>query len=110
MWLATPHFRTKAPYEKIVAASSWIQYKATPTALVNEYNAAGIPARINEFTYRGAVAGQLSGHCIDLPFQFGTFEEWSDAPMMRNCDADTFDALSTDLIGGLTDFASTRLP
>ena len=103
-------FQDKSPYEKIVAASSWIQYKATPTALVNEYTAAGIPARIEEFTYRGAVEGQFSGHCMDLPFQFGTFEEWADAPMMRSCDADTFDALSTHLMSTLTAFASNQSP
>lgn len=103
-------FQQKSPYEKIVAASSWIQYKATPTALVNAYNVAGKPAQIDEFTYRGAVDGQLSGHCIDLPFQFGTFEEWADAPMMKSCNTDTFDALSTHLIGGLTAFASTQMP
>lgn len=108
--LSDASFQEKSPYEKIVAASSWIQYKATPTALVNAYNVAGKPAQIDEFTYRGAVDGQLSGHCIDLPFQFGTFEEWADAPMMRNCDTDTFDALSTHLMGGLTAFASTQMP
>ena len=101
-------FADKSPYEMVVAASSWIQYKATPTALVNEYKAMGIPAQIEEFTYRGAVDGQLSGHCIDLPFQFGTLEEWSDAPMMKGCDIDTFDALSCNLMGGLTAFASSN--
>ena len=108
--VSSASFEDKSPYEKIVAASSWIQYKAVPTALVNAYNAAGIPARIDEFRYRGAVDGQLSGHCIDLPFQFGTFEEWADAPMMKTCDTDTFDELSTRLIRGLTDFASIQLP
>lgn len=103
-------FQDQSPYEKIVAASSWIQYKATPTALVNAYKAAGLRAHMEEFTYRGAVEGQLSGHCIDLPFQFGTYEEWSDAPMMKNCDIDTFEAISSDLIGGLTAFASVELP
>lgn len=102
-------FQAKSPYEKVVAASSWIQYKAVPTALVNQYRTVGIPARIEEFTYRGAVEGQLSGHCLDLPFQFGTFEEWSDAPMMRDCNADTFDELSFELIGDLTAFASALL-
>ncbi|TWD48084.1 para-nitrobenzyl esterase [Arthrobacter sp. AG367] len=103
-------FQDKSPYEKVVAASSWIQYKATPTAMVNAYKAADLTAQIEEFTYKGAVEGQLSGHCIDLPFQFGTLEEWSDAPMLKDCGDDVFDALSHILIRSLTTFASSPTP
>ncbi len=108
--IGDPLWGQKSPYERILAVSSWIQYKSVPTSLVNEYKTVGIPAMIDEFAYRGAVEGQLSGHCLDLPFQFGTFDEWADAPMMRNCDVDTFDELSAHLIGGFTDFASSPLP
>lgn len=99
-------FHGRSPYEKIVAISSWLQYQGPARALAGQYAAEGIEVVGRDFGYRGAVDGQLSGHCLDLPFQFGTREEWADAPMLKACSDDEFDRISHNLIAELTAFAS----
>lgn len=94
------------PYEKLVAASSWIQFQRFPTELVTAYNEAGIPAALHVFTHRSALPGLLSGHCLDLPFQFGTRTAWADAPMLEGLGEEEFEDLSAPLVAELTAFTT----
>jgi para-nitrobenzyl esterase len=45
-----------------------------------------------------------SCHCIDLPFVFGTFTAWSDAPMLARGDAGQMAALSAVMRRGWIEF------
>jgi para-nitrobenzyl esterase len=103
--IGTSSFAEATSYEKVVTVSSWLQYQGPIRDLASAYSAAGRAVTTRTFTHRSPVEGQLSGHCLDLPFQFGTREEWADAPMLRGCSDDTFDALSHQLIRELVDFA-----
>jgi para-nitrobenzyl esterase len=94
------------PYERLVAASSWIQFQRFTNELASAYTAAGIPASLKVFSYRSPLPGLLSGHCLDLPFQFGTRAAWADAPMLRGVPDDLFDELSRGLISELASFAA----
>lgn len=104
--VGTSGFGAASPYEKILAVSSWVQYQGPVRDLADAYAANGRPVGTRTFTHRSQVDGQLSGHCLDLPFQFATREEWADAPMLQGCTDDDFDALSHQLISDLVDFAS----
>jgi len=67
------------------------------------------------FTEAGDLPNLHSGHCLDLPFQFGIRNAWDDAPMLRGFDADRFNMVSSRLTGRLVAFvkaaedASVRL-
>jgi len=95
-----------SPYEQLVAASSWIQFQRFPTELAEAYLANSIPASLHVFSHRSALPGLLSGHCLDLPFQFGNRRAWVDAPMLDGLDDDEFEELAADLISDLSQFAA----
>ncbi|MGM0931194.1 MAG: carboxylesterase family protein [Actinomycetota bacterium] len=95
-----------SPYEQLVAASSWIQFQRFPTELAEAYAANSIPASLHVFSHRSPLPGLLSGHCLDLPFQFGNRRAWADAPMLDGLDDDEFDKLAADLISELSEFAA----
>jgi para-nitrobenzyl esterase len=95
-----------SPYEQLVATSSWIQFQRFPTELAEAYSAAGVPASLQIFSHRSALPGLLSGHCLDLPFQFGTRRAWADAPMLDGLDDEEFEELAAALISELSEFAA----
>ena len=51
-----------------------------------------------------------SCHCIDLPFVFGTFDAWSDAPMLSGADAQQVTALSAAVRAAWIAFVRTGSP
>lgn len=95
-----------SPYRQLVAASSWRQFQRFPA----QYHAAlleqGHRSHLEIFAEESAMPGLHSGHCLDLPFQFGRRHAWDDAPMLQGCDADRFEAVSSRLIGGLVAFVT----
>ncbi|MGW6174126.1 carboxylesterase family protein [Arthrobacter sp. NPDC055138] len=95
-----------SPYEQLVAASSWVQFQRFPTELAEAYSAKGIAASLHVFSHRSALPGLLSGHCLDLPFQFGNREAWADAPMLHGLNDDEFEELAAELISELSEFAA----
>lgn len=94
-----------SPYRQLVAASSWRQFQRFPSEYVTALRTAGIAARLDIFREESALPGLHSGHCIDLPFQFGTRNAWDDAPMLRGFDEERFKEISNRLIGELSAFA-----
>jgi para-nitrobenzyl esterase len=95
-----------SPYRQLVAASSWRQFQRFPTEYAAALLAAGIPARLETFSEEGDLPGLHSGHCLDLPFQFGTQRAWEDAPMLRGFDDDRFEAIAHRLIRRLVAFVA----
>ncbi|WP_426409684.1 carboxylesterase family protein [Bradyrhizobium ganzhouense] len=95
-----------SPYRQLVAASSWRQFQRFPTEYANALIAKGIDARLEIFSEEGELPGLHSGHCLDLPFQFGTRRSWMDAPMLRGFDDERFETISQRLIGDLVAFAN----
>lgn len=95
-----------SPYRQLVAASSWRQFQRFPA----QYHAALLGqrrrSRLETFAEESDMPGLHSGHCLDLPFQFGRQCAWDDAPMLQGCDAERFEAVSSRLIGGLVAFVT----
>ncbi|MDR3464884.1 MAG: carboxylesterase family protein [Xanthobacteraceae bacterium] len=97
-----------SPYRQLVAASSWRQFQRFPTEYAEALLATGTCARLETFSEESGLSGLHSGHCLDLPFQFGTRHAWTDAPMLRGFDDERFEAVSQRLVGGLIAFATGK--
>lgn len=94
-----------SPYQQLVAASTWRQFQKFPAEYARELERRGTSVRLERFETESRLEGFHSGHCFDLPFQFGHLHAWADAPMLAGFDADRFAALSRPLIADLAAFA-----
>nr|WP_283817640.1 carboxylesterase family protein [Bradyrhizobium diazoefficiens] len=97
-----------SPYRQLVAASSWRQFQRFPTEYASALTAKGTDARLEIFSEESELPGLHSGHCFDLPFQFGTRRAWMNAPMLRGFDDERFEAISQRLIGNLVAFVNGK--
>ncbi|MCA4132492.1 carboxylesterase family protein [Arthrobacter sp. M4] len=104
-----PGFNTSAlsPYRALVAISSWRQFQRFPAELLQTYEQAGIGVQYSDFSLESPLEGLHSGHCLDLPFQFGNRSAWADAPMLAGITDDEFATISQELIDDLTNFVMT---
>jgi para-nitrobenzyl esterase len=93
-----------SPYRALVAVSSWRQFQRFPAELKHHYRETGIRVHQSEFSVESHQARLHSGHCLDLPFQFGNRRAWADAPMLEGISDDEFAAISQNLIGELVRF------
>lgn len=93
-----------SPYRQLVAASSWQQFQRFPEQYAAALHAKNRPVKMTHFSIESHQPDVHSGHCFDLPFQFGNLEAWQHAPMMAGFDKGRFEALSTALIGEVVDF------
>lgn len=100
--------RSKDPYERLVEISSWVQFQRFPTELCAEYNERGLNSHLVRLSMRSPQYGVLSGHCFDLPYWFGTFEAWADAPMLQGVDPTQFATESVRLRHLLARFVQGR--
>lgn len=82
--------RSTSAYERLVEISSWIQFQRFPTELAAAYGESGPTAKLVRVALRSHQPGVLSGHCYDLPFWFGNFEAWKEAPMLKGLGAGQF--------------------
>ena len=94
-----------APYRQLVAASSWRQFQRFPAQYADALRQARRPVRCTRFETESLLDGLHSGHCFDLPFQFGNRDAWADAPMLAGLDADRFEAIAQPLIEDIAAFA-----
>src|SRR5690606_12157985 len=93
------------PYQQVVAASSWLQFQRFPTQYAASLKAAGHSVVWNDFTEQSPLEAVFSGHCFDLPFQFGNLRAWQDAPMMQGVTQERFERIAQDLMGDIARFA-----
>lgn len=95
-----------SPYRQLVAASSWRQFQRFPTEYAEALTAQGFDTRLDLFAEESELSGLHSGHCLDLPFQFGTRRAWIDAPMLRGFDIDRFERISRRLVDDMVAFVA----
>jgi len=94
-----------SPYRQLVAASSWRQFQSFPVQYAAKLQQAGKSVQLRYFEAESMLDGLHSGHCFDLPFQFGNPSDWSDAPMLTGFSAERFEAISRPLIAEIVAFA-----
>lgn len=95
-----------SPYQQLVAASSWRQFQCFPVRYARTLLQSNKRVTLRRFELTSPLSGLGSGHCFDLPFQFGLRSAWSDAPMLAGIDAETFEHESVLLRRELYDFVS----
>lgn len=94
-----------SPYRQLVAAASWRQFQRFPAEYADRLRQTGRSVQQTVFTARSSLDRLLSGHCFDLPFQFGRRETWADAPMLAGIDPDRFESMAHPLMTELSAFA-----
>jgi para-nitrobenzyl esterase len=98
------------PYEALLAAASWQTFARPSAVLADAYAAAGLPVALRRFEFASPQPGVGSGHCVDLPFQFGDRGAWADAPMLDGVDDGTFRRISDELLADLAGFVTAPDP
>lgn len=93
-----------SPYRQIVKASSWRQFQRFPYQYAQALSAQGKRVVFQPFTLESPLAGFYSGHCFDLPFQFGNWADWADAPMLQGLSPEAFEVESQKWQTHLVDF------
>lgn len=102
--LATGDFLSQ--YEELVAVTSELSFDGPSRRLADAYAQRGTPTHLRVFDFESPLDGFLGGHCLDLPFQFGNFEHWADAPMLRGVSRDEFARISEATITELVAFVA----
>ncbi|MEV7646940.1 carboxylesterase family protein [Arthrobacter sp. NPDC089319] len=96
------------PYEDLVAVTSEYHFGGPSRDLADAYALQGIPTYLRVFEKQSSLDGFLSGHCFDLPFQFGQMGPWTDAPMLSGVSPDEFQRVSDVLMSELVTFVSSQ--
>jgi para-nitrobenzyl esterase len=97
-----------SPYRQLVAAASWRQFQRFPSEYAARLQQEGKVVQLVHFQTESILEGLHSGHCFDLPFQFGNLSAWTDAPMLAGLSADSFGTISETLISGIAKFAQAK--
>lgn len=99
--------RRHAPYQRIRAVSSWMQFQRLAHRLAEAYRTAGKATQLHEFTFASPLPGLGSSHCFDLPFQFGNRQPWSTAPMLNGVPESAFQRVAADSVAQLLTFMTS---
>ena len=97
-----------SPYQQLVAASSWRQFQRFPVLYASALRQRHKQVELTRFELSSPLSALGSGHCFDLPFQFGMRQAWHDAPMLEGLDNDTFERESFRLRRELYDFVRSE--
>jgi para-nitrobenzyl esterase len=69
----------------------------------------GAPAYVYQFDWQSP-AGFESCHCIEIPFVFNNFENWTDSPMLKGAKPDETKGIAQAMHGAWIAFARTGKP
>lgn len=85
------------PYRALVAQTSWAYFERFPLDLGVAARVAGRDVHITRFEVVSSLPGFLSGHTLDLPYQFGNPTNWPDSPMLAGEDPAHFETVSSGI-------------
>ncbi|WP_432559046.1 carboxylesterase family protein [Granulicoccus sp. GXG6511] len=85
------------PYRALIAQTTWQHFERFPLAFAGAAEAAGRTVTVTQFDTESALPGFLSGHTLDLPYQFGDRTQWADAPMLAGEQPDRFASVAGQL-------------
>ena len=107
---ASSRWRTPTPYKNLVDLSTEHLFKSPSLELANALSRAGSDVFTYQFNMRSPQANVLAGHCFELPFFFGNFDRWGDAPMLRGLDMQLARSISKKIRSYLLNFAESGNP
>ncbi|PAT34637.1 carboxylesterase family protein [Vandammella animalimorsus] len=93
-----------SPYRQLVAAASWRQFQRFPHEYAKQLRQLGKSVQLARFTLESPLDGFHSGHCLDLPFQFGQLSAWADAPMLAGLRLEMLEAVSRHWMAEIVSF------
>ncbi|RMX09121.1 carboxylesterase/lipase family protein [Vandammella animalimorsus] len=93
-----------SPYRQLVAAASWRQFQRFTHEYAKQLWQLGKPVQLARFTLESPLDGFHSGHCLDLPFQFGQLTAWADAPMLVGLQPELLEAVSRHWMSDIVNF------
>jgi para-nitrobenzyl esterase len=74
------------PYTSLVDLGSDKLFRLPAIHFATEMEAAGSSVFAYQFDFQSPQAEVGAGHCFELPFVFGNFEDWAEAPMLDGID------------------------
>jgi len=82
------------PYTTLVDLGSDKLFKLPAIKFATEMESAGSSVFAYQFDFQSPQAEVGAGHCFELPFVFGNFDDWLDAPMLDGIDLTAARSLS----------------
>ncbi|GED12595.1 carboxylesterase family protein [Aneurinibacillus migulanus] len=111
---AFDHYKTRRlhanNYTQIVDMTSDQMFSFPTHQFASNMSAAGSDTFVYYFVYPSRNSWLVSCHCMELPFLFGNFEKWENAPMLEDADDDNIRLLSNKLQQALLNFVVLGVP
>lgn len=82
------------PYTSLVDLGSDKMFRLPAEKFAAEIESTGSRAFVYRFDFQSPQVNVGAGHCFELPFVFGNFDDWSDAPMLEGIDLEEARSLS----------------
>jgi para-nitrobenzyl esterase len=98
------------PYLQLVDLMSETIFRNPARNLAGSLSRQGSPVYVYQFNYGSRKAGLHACHCFELPFLFGNFDNWSNAPMLAGIDRVEARTISEAFQGSLRNFVESGNP
>lgn len=98
------------PYTTLVDLSSNKLFRLPAITFATEMESAGSNVFAYQFDFQSPQAEVGAGHCFELPFVFGNFEDWADAPMLDGINLAMARSLSACIQEYVLNFAESGDP
>ncbi|MGJ3507706.1 carboxylesterase family protein [Enemella sp. A6] len=96
------------PYDCLVERTSRELFVRFADEVAGEAAQAGTPVQRAVFDHASTLDGFGAAHTFDLPYQFGNWEAWTDAPMLQGENREAFERRSAPLVRELHDFVTAE--
>ena len=98
------------PYTSLVDLGSDKLFRLPAIRFATEMESAGSNVFAYQFDFQSPQAEVGAGHCFELPFVFGNFEDWVDAPMLDGIDLTAARSLSACIQAYVLNFVESGDP
>ena len=98
------------PYTTLVDLGSDKLFRLPAIRFATEMESAGSNVFTYQFDFQSPLAEVGAGHCFELPFVFGNFEDWVDAPMLEGIDLTAARSLSACIQAYVLNFVESGDP
>lgn len=95
-------------YAEAVGLSSWLAFGQFAHQIAQAAARQGRTVVVRDFAAQASTPYMGAVHCMDLPFQFGNFDDWADAPILADCQRTAFELLSATVRADLAAFVHGR--
>ncbi len=98
------------PYTTLIDLGSDKLFRLPAIKFAAEMESAGSSVHVYQFDFQSPQANVGAGHCFELPFVFGNFDNWVDAPMLDGIDLAAARSLSACIQEYVLNFVESGNP